>query len=261
MSAIRLLDLTHFVALSPTKQFFNGLLEVVLDLIKKEINLDELRSSLAQVRRRIETAREQVQKTGDLKAADALARIDGDEKIGRIEYAVSAAKMDIESANMANDLLRQVHAAIDKVEDALEWPTLVSEAQEELENTRRILNENEGSDDENLTLRTLESELSGAIDSGAPDILRQKTEKISGLGGQVLTRQPEFWVGYLQYLEASKSSMRDSQMADQLIRQGSRAMNENDIDGLRSVVAQLVGLLPAEDQEAARGYGGTTQTQ
>jgi molecular chaperone DnaK len=41
-----------------------------------------------------------------------------------------------------------------------------------------------------------------------------------------------------------KAQMRDQAMAEQLISQGQRAMNNNDVDGLRAVNRQLAALLP-----------------
>ena len=51
--------------------------------------------------------------------------------------------------------------------------------------------------------------------------------------------------------------MKDRSLAKQLITQGRRAIDANDLDGLQAVVRQLIGLLPADEQQEVRGYGST----
>jgi len=52
--------------------------------------------------------------------------------------------------------------------------------------------------------------------------------------------------------------MRDKDQADTLINMGRKAINSNDVEGLKSAVRQLLALLPAAQQEAVRqGFGST----
>ena len=65
-------------------------------------------------------------------------------------------------------------------------------------------------------------------------------------------------VSDIHYLEGEKAEMRDEAQADMLLAQGRRAETSSDLEGLKAAVRQLIGLLPHEQQEKARGYGGTT---
>jgi hypothetical protein len=53
--------------------------------------------------------------------------------------------------------------------------------------------------------------------------------------------------------------MTDPNLADRYIAQGLRAVNNGDVEQLKTACRQLFALLPPEKQEEApRGYGGTT---
>lgn len=54
--------------------------------------------------------------------------------------------------------------------------------------------------------------------------------------------------------------MRDQAAAERLFGQAQRAINANDFEALKAAVRQLIGLLPADEREAAEargGFGGT----
>ena len=98
-----------------------------------------------------------------------------------------------------------------------------------------------------------------AIDTGDPDLLRRYTEELDGLYFQVLNRQPGFHVGRFNWLVEHAQSMRDPGQAEQIIVQGRRAINNNDIEALKAANRQLLSLLPHDIQEEARhvNIGGT----
>jgi hypothetical protein len=81
---------------------------------------------------------------------------------------------------------------------------------------------------------------------------------VGGLRMRVLREQPGFWVALLQWLEERKGTMRDTLQAEQLISQGRRAVNSNDVSALKAAVQQLIGLLSTDAQrEMRKGFGST----
>jgi len=232
-------------------------LDAVHELEMTLSSVGTLRESLQQEQRRLSAARGKARDTGDAKAKEALARIDGEQMREQVESLLVAAEGDPDAVAECERRLLDLKAAADEVEDALEWPTLVAEAQEALRDARRVVNEH-GQPDDKERLRTLENDLEKAIDSRDADVLRRQGDEFRSLNAEVITRQPGFWVGLFHYLEERRSQMRDSAQAEQLFGQGRRAMSTNDVEALKAVDRQLMGLLPADEQEKARGYGGTT---
>ena len=70
----------------------------------------------------------------------------------------------------------------------------------------------------------------------------------------IISRQPAFWAGFLQHLAGQLSRFSDLSRADQLFREGAAAMKRGDGDSLRSIVQELLRMLPPD--VAARVQAG-----
>lgn len=176
-----------------------------------------------------------------------------------IETALDAPEADADAPARCQGRLLQLKSAIDEVEDALEWPTLASEAEERIEEARKIVDEYGESDDQR-SFNSLESDITKAIASHDADLLHRKMDELQSLVGGLLRQQPAFWVSYFRYLaEEKKSYMRNQALAERLVAQGRRAIDANDLNELATVVSQLIDLLPQEVQQEARSFGSTVQ--
>lgn len=233
--------------------------EAVINYQKEKEDLVKLRESFKREKKRLQQAQDKTENIDSLKAEEALSKIEEEEIVENVESLLSACDGDTGAIPEFQNQLVDLRIAIDEVEDAVEWPILVEEARETREKTKNMVNDH-GTSEEKELFRKLESANStqSAIDSGDVDVLKHHVDELYSLHSQILVRQPGFWVGYLEYLEEQKSSMRDAGQAAQLISQGRRAINNNDIEALKAAVRQLIGLLPKEMQQEASGYGGTT---
>jgi molecular chaperone DnaK len=229
----------------------------VHELVKGTADPQKLADEFKREQARLEEVRGKAQQTGIAPADKPLQRIQDEGMVHDVEASLAAAEADPDAAQKCEKRLRDLKSAIDEVEDALEWPTLVSEAEKQIENTREIVDKY-GKGDDRRDFDSLEKETRAAIAAHNADLLHQKIEQLGSLTTRILIEQPGFWVGWLEYLEERKSHMRDQALAEQLIAQGRHAIDTNDINGLKAVVRQLIGLLPVDEQREARGYGGTT---
>jgi molecular chaperone DnaK len=230
---------------------------VELDLKKVAPKVEDLNEDYRRERKRLQEVRDKQRQAGDNGAAAVLHRIDDEQVCPQIETALELADTDREQADKCESRLLDLKLALDEAEEALEWPNLVAEAEENLRDARKLVAEH-GTSEERARLEALEREMRGAIDCHDGAALRQKMTEINRLYGEVLVRQPGFWVGYLNYLVERKDQMRDQALADQLIAQANRAVRQDDLEGLKSAVRQLVSLLPEDERKRASGYGGTT---
>lgn len=209
--------------------------------------------------KRLDSLRAKADDVADRKIHNALSRIEGEQIIETVQRQVAAAQGDPDAQGEADRRLLDLKAAVDSVEGAMEWPSLVQEAKEQVRDTREVV-EAHGQQGEKDRLNKLAAEVEKAIEAERLELLQARLEDLRELGAGVVVRQPDFWVGYLQYLEERRSHMRDQPAADRLFMQAQRAITGNDFEALKAAVRQLIGLLPADEREAAeaRGrFGGT----
>ena len=165
------------------------------------------------------------------------------------EAASAAAQGDPDAGDRCAKRLLDLRIAIDEVEDALEWRLLVAGAEHDLDMWHKIVHEpsSKATLEEKTGFAVLEREIREAVDGGDPDILRRKVLELTRFGHLLMSRLPEYWIAHFQHLEQKKHVMTSAAHAEQCFLQGRRAINNNDVEGLRVAVQQLVGLLPADD--------------
>jgi molecular chaperone DnaK len=205
---------------------------------------------------RLELLREKTAEVGDHKVEAALDRLDE-------EQVVDTVRRDPDARGEADRKLRDLKAAIDTVESALEWPELLREAHQQFEATREVVEAN-GEAAENERLKELAADIERAISDERIEFLRTRTEDLRDLGNRVVLRQPSSWIGFLEYLQQQRSQMREQSAAERLFAQAQRAINNNDFEALKAAVRQLIFLLPPDEREAAEargGFGGTIIAQ
>lgn len=230
----------------------------VLELKKVIPNINDLSKDVEAERQRLEKARSKAFETGDSRAQELLQSIDRENMMHDVDSALNAAKGgDQDAEDRCQNRLLDLKNALDEVEDILMWPLLLEEAKEKISKTGELINTH-GKSEDKRAFSALETEIKAAISARDKDLLNRKLGEMEGLGIRLLIERPEFWVGYLEYMVEQRPLMTDKSMADQLIAQGSRSIKNNDLEGLKSAVRQLIALLPIAEQERARGYGGTT---
>jgi molecular chaperone DnaK len=230
--------------------------ETELTLEGSTPDVEALKEDLVCEKKRLDAARQKAETTGDDTAQRVLLqKVDGENMVENIEDSLEAAGGDRDAADKAQNRLIDLKVAIDQVEDSLEWPSLVAEAENQLNNSRNVLNE-VGDVEAKKRLAQMEADLHQAIEAHDVDRLRQVMEEISNMTVQILVSRPEFWVGFFQHLQEKRAYMRDRAQADALFAQGNQAIQNNDVARLQAAVRQLLALLPVEQQqEISAGYG------
>jgi molecular chaperone DnaK len=192
----------------------------------------------------------------DATARHGLQRIEQEDIIRQLEAALAAAECDPDAADKCQNGLLDLKAAIDEVEDRIEWPGLHLHAEQTMAQARQIVQEH-GGERERRQMVTLEREALQAIAAHDSDSLRRKTEDLRRLCFYVLRDEPSYWMGFLSHLEEKRAKMNNPGLVDRLFERAAQAAREQDLPGLRGAVEQLHMLLPLEDQ-GITGYGGMT---
>jgi molecular chaperone DnaK len=216
---------------------------VRLDLQSVHGSLEELRAEAGRERERLAKAREKARKA-QLPAADAaFVRIDTEQLDIHIQTLVVAAGTDIEARAQLDRRLRDLAAALDRAEDALEWPELVEQADVARRDAEKLVADF-GQDGEKAQLRALVSSLQRALAAKDPDSVRQCSQDLDGLWFRIADRLLGYHIGRFNRLVERQASMTDAARAEQLVAQGRRAISSEDVDGLRAANRQLQSLLP-----------------
>jgi molecular chaperone DnaK len=236
-------------------------IENVMTLDKGIPDAAQLRKDVETEKKRIEDVRKKAGEIGDLKALEALHRVEAEKMEHDIEAAMGASQLDQDAAYRARDRVADLRAALDEAEDALEWPALVIQAEKEVETERKIVSEPDFgvTTAEKQMFAALEKEIQAAKQTRDADLLRAKVGEMDRLGCIILFRQPGWWVGQLEHLEQKKGLMSNQKQADEYIAQGRRAIHNNDLEALKAAVRQLAGLLPATDPDRTRYPSSVTR--
>lgn len=232
--------------------------EDVVKLGKRVPARDELLRDAGSEKKRLETLRQKLVATEDVDAAKVLDRVDREKLEQDIDGALSTLEADPDAPSRCHKRLLDLKAAIDEAEDALEVPSLIREARQLIGWTEEVVTDFGTPEDERL-FAALNRDLEAAMSARSPDpdVLRRKIDELYSLRYKLLSAQPDWWVGYLEFLAGQREKMSDQSQADLLIAQGRRSISNNDLDGLKSACRQLISLLPADEQDVARGFGST----
>jgi len=226
-------------------------------LITEAPDLDHINEEVLRIGRRLETLRTNAQNLGDARAEAALDEIEG--AVPDMARKLENARVDRSVADECENDLRRFKAEVGNLEDTISLPVAIADARQMIEWTQDAVDAL-GTSDQKKRFGSLRQELMAALNHRPPDIdvVRRRTDEMNGLRLTLVQTQVEWWVGLFQYLQENKTSIQDKTTADQLLTQGLRAINANDVDQLKSACIQLSKLMPGEQSDLFRLYEGST---
>ena len=208
----------------------------------------QMSERLTAAKERLRSTREKTDQTGDDKARKLISEIDGQCLVAEAERLVSIP----DEAGRCQACLLSIESALDDAEDAMEWPALVQEAENELKEAQRQFEICKPWDDAGKSelagyrqdFKDLERETREAIAHRIPDLLRRRIAAVDSLKYDVKMLDPGWWLGLFENLKESRGEMTDQALANRCCEQGDRAIQNNDFNGIKAAVRGLIGLLP-----------------
>ncbi|BCG62932.1 MAG: molecular chaperone DnaK [Methyloprofundus sp.] len=224
---------------------------VVFNMEKISIDPEELKKILDQEMQR----HEKYKNSDDTEVQNILRQVENENMLDEVKSACQAAHIDPDANDKAEKRLRDLQATLDLAEQVAELPILQKELQDSLQNAKDIVDK-WGEDTDRKALDKLEIEIKQALNSRDTELLQRFIDQVSSLRQQVLLEQPGYWVVLLEDLEEDRSIFPDLSEAESLFQQGHRAIDNDDVPELQTVVRQLIRLIP-DDEVSKTGLGST----
>lgn len=219
--------------------------ETKAKLILENPDNAELGVSIENEKKRLSELQSKVKEVNSSKAANVLEQISQEQLMCEIEASLAAAATDRDAADKCNKNLRELRIALDDVEVAIEWPSLVGEADALIPRIRQDVKQY-GKQEDVERCDCKEDELKRAIIDENIDIVRQRLGELRDIWLEVLNDSGILPVLNFQWYSENKSSLRDKTQVDELVAQGERALHNNDVDTLRAINSQLATFRPVE---------------
>jgi molecular chaperone DnaK len=202
------------------------------------------RQARAEFERLADVQDRQVQ-TPSAAAAVVLDRIEEEQTVREIRTLIAAAD-ERDAAATARQRIIDLRAAVDDVEDSLEWPTTVREARGIRRELHEIVGEH-GTDEDRHALTIVDARLAEAEERHDLADLHRAIDQAHGLGLRVLDR-----IGHLQFMVFERHAERlheakDPALARVLHEHGRQAVANGDVEQLRIINRQLSDLFDDGD--------------
>jgi molecular chaperone DnaK len=230
-------------------------------LEKPEVSLQQLESERARQLKRLDNVRKQVEDARDPRAWDIMQRIEEERIEHEIEASLAVAQSDRDAPNKCESRILALKTAIDDIEDALEWPLLLSDAEKWIDNLQSIAIESQYADsnDKNNASEMIRVARE-AIVIHDMDVLRRRISEVTSLWVRIDQKDPGYWVWWFSKLKEEKSTLKDQNMAEKLFALGERVIDKSDLAGLKGVIQKLWALTPETVRtNIEKGYGGGLQ--
>jgi molecular chaperone DnaK len=230
-------------------------------LEKPEVSFQQLESERAQQLKRLDNVRKKLEVVRDPKAWDIMQRIEEERIEHEIEASLAVAQSDRDAANKCESRILALKTAIDDIEDALEWPLLLADAEKWINNLEGIAIESQYADSKD---RNNASEMiriaREAILIHDVDVLRRRISEVTALWGRIDQKDPAYWLWWFAKLKEQKATLRDQHIAEKLFALGDSAIDKSDLVGLKGVVQKLWAFTPeAVRSNIEKGHGGGLQ--
>ncbi len=230
--------------------------EVVANLIIEPGKISDLKSEFSRDKQKFEEVSDKAANETDSKASKILDQIVSENMIPEIENLLISGEVDPDSSLKAKNRILDFKTILDYAEEALEWPTLVNEADEIIKKSEDIVGEyGDSNDKQKFSMH--KREIHKAVEEKDSDLLRKRIAQMDSFYWSILIEQPGFWVGCFDYAKEDISESKNKSESEDAIRQGERAIQNNDVDGLKAAVRKLWELSPSTQQKTP-GLGGGT---
>ncbi len=169
-----------------------------------------------------------------------------DARIAEVEALMDEGDRD--SIDLADQMVRMMSQEIDAAEEGGKKAQIASEWAELKERANGLVGDL-GQPGEKRTLATLVTEIERALARGDFDAAESKMEDIRSLNITVLMREPDFWIGYLNYLRKEAERLGLLGLTSKHFERGARAIQAQNIAEIPGVCREIVAMFPSDERD------------
>jgi len=225
--------------------------EVLGNIIAPKLELEIIAADLKEEEYRFEKLQQKVYHLEDKNIEQEFLEEELNKEINEIRNDIQAAKGgDPDAMEKTDRGLKEFKQKLDSIDSLLEWPVALKRYTFIIDDCKDIVSEY-GNDEDKGQVDTLEKEAKKAISN--KDLLRLKkiTEEIGGIRWAVLFRKIDFWINAFREIKENPGRFVNKQKrAEELIEEGSIALQRQDFDSLKSIMWELWNLLPSEEEKS-----------
>lgn len=182
-----------------------------------------------------------------------------EEKIQEVSELIQTSDIDEDDKRKANKELKELGRGLEELEKYKQMPSLLEEFKEKIVSVRNAiqevgLEENKGEYTEKLQM--LEEEGREAISSNDKLLLSEAINHLIELEAKVVFSNPQVWVWKFNQIKEGDYKFSDQSEADYYMQQGDKAINDEDLQSLKSCVIGLEGLLSNSDVREIENKSG-----
>ena len=190
------------------------------------------------------------------KMADDLEQApeDADERVAEVQALIEEGDRD--SIDLADQMVRMMSQDLDQAEEVGRARAIEAQFAERLADARSMVGEH-GEPAEKRQLEALIVEFREAMKKHDHDLAQTKSDELDSLYSRVLLRQPEYWIGFFNYLSKKLTELGLARGHSDKFERGRHAIQTKQYGALTEVCLELMRLLP----ENARKEAGSPEVR
>lgn len=246
-------DLTVSAFLNGTGQEFSQ----VFAQKERQVSTQMLASEILMLESKIKEEIDEASENGNKRIVDDLEFVDREVQ-SLIMAAGSIAEDDVTDKKFqVEDQKRKLAQRVYEITSGKRVDKARAAYQEAKSEMQSLVRES-GNDRERHVLSEIIAREQVFINSSSPEKIQAVTDELRSIRWQILMRSPDFLTGMFQHLIERRVSMNDQIQATQLIENGKRAIQRDDIASLRQINTRLWELIPSDDKNSdeMRAYVG-----
>lgn len=223
--------------------------DIITQKISPKLEPDHLKADLIGEEKRLSKLKQEIAQAHDKSIENKLSEADISKGMQEIRVDVRAAEGgDADAMEKADRNLKELKQKLDSIEILAKWPVALKEYKVVVKDCEEIV-ASYGNNDDKDQVASLKNEAEKTIANKDINRIKKIAEEIISMRWAVLFRQPGFWVSAFQEVKKDPGSFTDQQRAKELIDEGSAALQRQDLDSLKSIMFELWGLMPRDEQE------------